>query len=188
MARKLDPANLLWLDLETTGLDDRKAVILEIATIVTDRDLNVLEEGPDRVIHQPDDVLDRMEPWCVQQHGASGLTDASRRSTVLIGQAEEETLAFVRRHCAPSLAPLCGNSIGFDRRFIFHHMPRLNAHLNYRNVDVSTIKELVARWYPVQDHIQEKEPAHRALEDIRASIEELRRYRLCTFKEPACSA
>jgi len=185
MPRKLNPANLLWLDLETTGLDDRTAAILEIATIVTDKDLDVLAEGPGLVIHQPDDILERMDPWCIKQHNASGLTDASRRSTITIGRAEEETLAFVRRYCMPGRAPLCGNSIGFDRRFIFHHMPRLNSHLNYRNVDVSTIKELIDRWYPGRIEAAEKEPAHRALDDVRASIEELRKYRLSVFKGPA---
>ena len=178
-----DPDSLVWLDLETTGIDDRSGTILEIAMIVTDKDLNVVEEGPNLVIHQPDEVLANMDPWCVEQHGASGLTEASRRSEVSMAQAEEASLAFVRTHCLRGRAPLCGSSIGFDRRFIVHHMPRFNAYLNYRNVDVSTLKELVNRWYPGIVDAPEKESTHRALDDIRESIEELRRYRRAVFKE-----
>jgi len=180
-----DPHALVWLDLETTGLNDRTSTILEIATIVTDKQLNVIEEGPSLVIHQPDEVLANMDPWCVNQHGVSGLTEASRRSNVSMAKAEEATLAFVRAHCLRDRAPLCGSSIGFDRRFIFHHMPRLNAYLNYRNVDVSTLKELVARWYPAVLGKLEKESTHRALDDIRESIEELRLYRTAVFKSLA---
>jgi len=179
-----DPQALLWLDLETTGLDDRTCTILEIATLVTDKELNLVAEGPNLVIHQPNDVLRNMDPWCVKQHGASGLTEASRRSAVSIGQAEEETLSFVRAHCLRNRAPLCGNSIGFDRRFILHHMPRLNAYLSYRNVDVSTLSELIDRWHPGAVERGEKESTHRALDDIRESIEELRRYRQAVFKVP----
>jgi oligoribonuclease len=178
-----DPHALVWLDLETTGIDDRSSTILEIATIVTDRELNVVEEGPNLVIHHPNDVLANMDPWCVEQHGSSGLTEASRRSEVSMVQAEEASLAFVRTHCLRDRAPLCGNSIGFDRRFTIHHMPRLNAYLSYRNVDVSTLKELVDRWYPGVVEKPEKEPTHRALDDIRESIEELRRYRRAVFKD-----
>ena len=178
-----DPGDLVWLDLETTGIDDRSGTILEIATIVTDKDQNVIEEGPNLVIHQPDDVLANMDPWCVEQHGTSGLTEASKRSDISTAQAERATLAFVRTHCLRGRAPLCGNSIGFDRRFIIHHMPRLNAYLNYRNVDVSTLKELVNRWYPGVVKKLEKESTHRALDDIRESIEELRRYRRAVFRD-----
>jgi len=180
-----DPQALVWLDLETTGLDDRTRTILEIATIVTDKDLTVIEEGPNLVVHQPEDVLAGMDPWCVEQHGSSGLTEASRQSAVSMEQAEAATLAFVRKHCLRGRAPLCGNSIGFDRRFILHHMPRLNAYLNYRNVDVTTLKELVERWHPGAIQKLEKESTHRALDDIRASIEELKRYRQAVFKSPA---
>ncbi len=178
-----DPHILVWLDLETTGIDDRTCTILEIATIVTDGDLNLVAEGPDFVIHQPNNVLAGMDPWCIDQHGSSGLTDASRGSRLSIAEAETETLAFVRKHCLRGRAPLCGNSIGFDRRFIMHHMPRLNGYLNYRNVDVSTLKELVERWYPGKIDRVEKKSTHRALDDIRESIEELRRYRAAVFKE-----
>ena len=178
-----DPQALVWLDLETTGIDDRTGTILEIATIVTDKDLTVVEEGPNLVIHQPDTVLTQMDPWCIEQHGASGLTEASRRSRISMSEAEEATLAFVRACCLRGRAPLCGNSIGFDRRFILHHMPRFNAYLNYRNVDVSTLKELVERWYPGGVEKVEKESTHRALDDIRESIEELKRYRATVFKD-----
>ena len=180
-----DPHALVWLDLETTGIDDRLSAILEIATIVTDGELNVIEEGPNLVIHQPDHVLSSMDPWCVKQHGSSGLTEASRRSKVSLSGAEKATLAFVRRRCLRGRAPLCGNSIAFDRRFLIHQMPHLNAYLNYRNVDVSTLTELIARWYPKDFEAVEKESTHRALGDIRESIEELRRYRRAVFKEPS---
>jgi len=182
MSPRKDPLRLVWLDLETTGLDDRTCAILEIASVVTDGDLCVVEEGPNLVIHQPDAVLRGMDPWCTEQHRASGLTEASRRSDVTIALAEKETLAFVRRHCLRGRAPLCGNSIGFDRRFIMHHMPSLNAYLHYRNIDVSTIKELVDRWYPDTDHTMEKSSKHRALDDIRESIAELRMYRELAFR------
>ena len=177
-----DPLALVWLDLETTGIDDRTSVILEIATIVTDKDLTVIEEGPNLVIHQSDETLANMDPWCVEQHGSSGLTEASRRSTVTLAEAEDATLAFVRAHCLRGRAPLAGNSIGFDRRFIMHHMPRLNAHLNYRNVDVTSVKELLARWAPSALATTEKAPTHRALDDIRESINELRHYRAALFQ------
>ncbi len=178
-----DPFALVWLDLETTGIDDRTSEILEIATIVTDKNLEVVAEGPDLVIRQPDDVLRRMDPWCVRQHGASGLTEASRASKVSLADAEERTLAFVREHCLKGKPPLCGSSIGFDRRFILHHMPRLNAYLNYRNVDVSSVKELARRWHPDLVTGIDKDSKHRALDDIRESIGELRHYRLSFFRE-----
>ncbi|UCF10737.1 MAG: oligoribonuclease [Candidatus Bipolaricaulota bacterium] len=180
-----DPQALVWLDLETTGIDDRTSVILEIATIITDKELAIVAEGPDLVIHQPDRILASMVPWCIEQHGKSGLTEASRRSKVSLAEAEEKTLAFVRSHCLRGRAPLCGNSIGFDRRFLLHHMPTLNDYLHYRNVDVSSVKELVARWYQQPPETIEKESAHRALDDIRESIEELRLYRRLAFRGPS---
>lgn len=180
-----DPLTLVWLDLETTGIDDRTCSILEIATIITDKDLVVVEEGPDLVIHQSDAVLKEMDPWCVAQHGGSGLTATSRSSKVTLAQAEAETFTFIRKHCLRGKAPLCGSSIGFDRRFIMHHMPKLNGYLNYRNVDVSSLKELVRRWKPEILVNHEKESTHRALDDIRESIEELRLYRHTVFRENA---
>ena len=173
--------HLVWLDLETTGLDVETRTILEIATIVTDKDLNVIAEGPDLVIHQPDSVLGSIDDWCLKQHGASGLLEASRGSTVSLRQAEEQTLSFIRTHCPPQACPLCGNSICFDRRFLIRYMPGLDAHLSYRNVDVSTIKELLYRWRPKLDANVEKKSHHRALDDIRESVEELRLYRKLVF-------
>ena len=180
-----DPLALVWIDLETTGIDDRTSSILEIASIITDKDLNIVAEGPDLVIHQPDDILDTMDPWCIDQHGRSGLTDACRNDGVPLGVAEAETLRFVQGYCLKGKAPLCGNSIGFDRRFLMHHMPSLNNYLDYRNVDVSSIKELVLRWLPKAIGEIEKKSTHRALDDIRESIEELRIYKKHIFREAA---
>jgi oligoribonuclease len=180
-----DSLRLVWVDLETTGLDDRRCAILEIASVVTAADLTIVEEGPNLVIRQSDTVLREMDPWCLKQHGSSGLIEASRRSDLEVVDAEEATLAFVRRHCLRGRAPLCGNSVGFDRRFLVHHMPQLNAYLHYRNIDVSTIKELVRRWYPGVEMGIEKTSTHRALDDIRESIAELAVYRHRVFRERA---
>ena len=178
-------SHLVWMDLETTGIDDRSCSILEIATIITDKDLNLVEEGPDLVIHQPNSVLRKMDQWCIDQHGGSGLTESSRKSEVSLGDAAAQTLNFVRKHCLRGKAPLCGNSIGFDRRFIMHHMPKLNDYLDFRNVDVSSIKELVQRWYPgVVDQVNKK-ATHRSLDDIRESIDEMRFYRKHVFRVKA---
>jgi len=177
-----DPLALVWIDLETTGIDDRSCEILEIATIITDKDLETLVEGPDLVIRQSNGVLRGMDPWCVDQHGSSGLTEASRHSEITLEAAEAETLDFVRRHCLRGKAPLCGNSIGFDRRFLMHHMPKLNAYLNYRNVDVSSLKELIRRWKPDTLEKVHKRSTHRALGDIRESIAELKLYRKVLFE------
>lgn len=176
------PSHLVWMDLETTGIDDRSCSILEIATIITDKDLDIVEEGPVLVIHQPNNVLKKMDRWCIDQHGASGLTQASRDSEISLGDAEAQTLAFVRKHCLRGKAPLCGNSIGFDRRFIMHHMPKLNSYFDFRNVDVSSVKELVSRWYPGIVEKVVKKSTHRSLDDIRESIEEMRFYRQQVFR------
>ena len=178
-----NPGNLVWIDLETTGLDPGTSAILEIATIVTDEKLNVLAEGPDPEIHQPDDVLQASDPWCIRQHTASGLFDACRRSTVSLAEAERRTLDVVRRLCLRNRAPLCGNSICFDRRFLIRHMPTLNAYLSFRNVDVSSVRELAMRWFPGRVPSVDKKSKHRAASDIRESLEELRLYRLLLFRE-----
>jgi len=175
-----DPTHLVWLDLETTGLDPESAVILEIATLVTDKTLSAIVEGPSLVIHQSDAALASMDPWCSKQHGRSGLLDEVRRSTVDLASAEAQTLAFVAAHCPPQRCPLCGNSICFDRRFLIRHMPALNAHLHYRNVDVTSIKELVARWVPNR-RAPEKASRHRASSDIHESLDELIHYRKSFF-------
>lgn len=174
-------APLVWMDLEMSGLDPDRCAILEIATIVTDAELEVIAEGPDLVIHHDDGVLDAMDEWCTSHHGASGLTAAVRASTISLAEAETRTLEFVAAHCGAKASPLCGNTIWQDRRFLVRHMPTLDAHLHYRLVDVSTIKELVRRWYP-QLRAPGKSDAHRALDDIRESIAELRFYREHVFR------
>ena len=168
--------NLVWLDLEMTGLEPATDVILEIATIVTDSQLNILAEGPVFAIYQPDEVLDNMSQWCIEHHGKSGLTDRCRNSKVDLAKATEETLAFVQQYVAPGKSPMCGNSIGQDRRFINKYMPAFEDFFHYRNLDVSTIKELARRWKPeVLDKV-EKKGVHLALDDIRESIAELKVY------------
>ena len=175
---------LVWLDLEMTGLDADDHVIIEIATIITDGDLNVLATGPSLVIHQPDEELDKMDDWCVKHHGESGLTKRVRDSDISNQQAERETLAFIKEHVTKGKAPLCGNSIWQDRRFLAKHMPELEAYLHYRIVDVSSIKELVRRWYPATMQASIKRASHRALDDIKESINELKYYREHIFVQP----
>ncbi|HEY0136997.1 MAG TPA: oligoribonuclease, partial [Nannocystis sp.] len=155
--------------------------ILEIATIITDGDLNLLAEGPDIVVHQPDPVLDAMDAWCTRQHALSGLTAQVKASTTTLIQAETQTFEFIRQHCPPGKSPLCGNSIGHDRRFLIKHMPVLASFLHYRSIDVTSIKELARRWYP-ELPAPEKGETHRALDDIRESIAELRYYRQHIFR------
>ncbi len=172
-----DASNLIWIDLEMTGLDPDRHRIIEIATIVTDRHLNELAVGPVLAIHQPDEELALMDEWCVTTHGASGLTARVRDSGTSEAQAEAETLEFLRRWCPEGQSPMCGNSICQDRRFLYRYMPGLAAHFHYRNLDVSTLKELVQRWRPELAAGLSKAAKHLALDDIRDSIEELRYYR-----------
>ncbi len=176
-----DHPHLVWLDLEMSGLDPDSCQILEIATIVTDADLNILEEGPDLVVHQPQAVLDAMDSWCTEHHGQSGLTAQVQASTISVAAAEAETIAFLQKHCEPGKSPLCGNTIGQDRRFLVRYMPALSGFLHYRSIDVSSIKELARRWYPDLGS-PPKQEAHRALGDIRESIDELRYYRERIFR------
>jgi oligoribonuclease len=171
---------LIWLDMEMTGLDPETDVVLEIATLVTDAELEIIAEGPDIVVHQPDSVLDNMSEWCIEHHGQSGLTAACRASTVDLAEAERLTLEFLAAHCEPGQAPLCGNSIGQDRRFMVKYTPKLERFVHYRSVDVSTIKELCRRWYPDLPAYPKAE-THRALDDIRESLGELRHYRTHVF-------
>jgi oligoribonuclease len=171
----------VWLDLEMTGLDPAKNVIVEIATIVTDAQLEVVAEGPNLVIHQPEEALAGMEPVVVEMHTKSGLIHRIRESQTSVAEAQARTLEFVKQHCAAKTSPLCGNSIHKDRQFIERYMPALDAHLHYRNVDVSTVKELVRRWYGDRVPKLEKGETHRALDDIRESIAELRYYRQRVF-------
>ncbi len=165
-----------------TGLDPDRDRIIEIATIITDADLNVLEEGPVLAVKQSESVLSLMDEWNQRVHKGSGLVARVQSSDVSAAQAEQATLEFVKRHTIEGRSPLCGNSICQDRRFLYRYMPKLSAYLHYRNVDVSTIQELVARWSPDIVSGFEKKAAHRALDDIRESIEELRYYRSRVFK------
>ena len=175
---------LVWIDLEMSGLDPHRHAILEIALILTDAELAIVAEGPDIVVHQEDGVLAAMDEWCTTHHGKSGLTAAVRASTVSLQEAERRCLEFLEAHTKPGTSPLCGNSVWQDRRFLVEHMPDLERFLNYRIVDVSTIKELVKRWYPDLQP-PKKSDAHRALDDIRESIAELRFYREHLFIDPA---
>lgn len=173
---------LVWIDLEMTGLDPEKERIIEIATIVTDSDLNTIEEGPVIAVHQSDGLLNSMDEWCTRTHGESGLTKRVRDSRVSEIDAEQRTLEFLQRYLEPGQSPLCGNSIGQDRRFLVKYMPELEAFFHYRNLDVSTVKELARRWRPeVLDGVQKK-GSHLALDDIRDSIDELRHYREHFFR------
>jgi oligoribonuclease len=177
---------LVWIDMEMTGLDPATCVVLEIATIVTDADLTLVAEGPDLVVHATDEELARMAPVVRKMHAKSGLTDRVRASELTVADAESRTLAFVRKHCpAKGLHPICGNTIGTDRRFIAAYMPRLDRHLSYRAIDVSSVKELAKRWHPkAYEARPEKKKGHRALADIRESIEELRYWRSAVFAPP----
>ena len=174
---------LVWMDLEMTGLDHTSDVIVEIATLVTDDDLQIVAEGPDLVVHQPDEVLARMDPFVVDMHTRSGLLTKIRSSTISFEQAGAETLAFIKEHApVERTVPLCGNSIGTDRRFLAAYLPEIEEYLHYRSVDVSSLKELVRRWYPdVLGARGWKQGAHRALDDIRESVAELQMYRELVF-------
>ena len=175
---------LIWIDLEMTGLDPDQELIVEVAVIVTDGALERLEEGPDLVIHAGSDVLEAMDPIVVQMHTNSGLIHRISESTLSVQEAEEQVLAFVTRLVPePRMAPLAGNSVHADRAFLRKYMPRLEAHVHYRNVDVSTIKELARRWYPeALENAPKKAGGHRALADIRESIDEMRYWRGAVFK------
>jgi oligoribonuclease len=174
---------LVWIDLEMSGLDVERCRILEIAALVTDSELGVVAEGPDLVIHQDESVLAAMDAWNTEHHGASGLTASVRASPIDLAEAERRVLEFVALHCKPNTAPLAGNSVWMDRLFLRRYMPRLEAYLHYRIVDVSTIKELVRRWTPgVAARAPAKSERHRALEDIRESVAELAFYRREAFR------
>lgn len=179
---------LVWLDMEMTGLDPAKERIIELATIITDGNLNEIAVGPELVIHQPDEILAAMDDWNRKHHTASGLVERVKASAITDGDAEAQTLAFVNAHVpSPKDRPvLAGNSIHQDRRFIRRYLPRLDARLHYRMVDVSSIKEVARRWYPqIISKQPQKNDSHRALDDIRESIEELRYYRAHIFVPPA---
>ncbi|NHW00896.1 oligoribonuclease [Stutzerimonas degradans] len=172
-----NPQNLIWIDLEMTGLDPDTDVIIEMATIVTDSQLNILAEGPVIAVCQSDEVLARMDEWNTRQHGGSGLTQRVRESRIGTAEAEAQTLAFLEQWVPKGKSPICGNSICQDRRFLYRQMPALERYFHYRNLDVSTLKELAARWAPQIMQGFSKSGTHLALDDIRDSIAELRHYR-----------
>lgn len=180
----VNDTNLIWLDLEMTGLEPKTDVILEMATIVTDSQLNILAEGPVFAIKTADEILDNMDPWCVEQHGKSGLTARCRASTVTLAEAEQQTIAFLSQYVSKGKSPMCGNSIGQDRRFLAEYAPELEAFFHYRNLDVSTVKELARRWHPEVLNKVKKSSSHLALDDIRESIAELVTYRQYFFRLP----
>jgi oligoribonuclease len=176
-------SHLFWVDLEMTGLNPHYDHILEIASVVTNSQLEVLAEGPSYAIFQQEYILERMDEWNLKQHTDSGLLKAVRTASVTLEEAYESTLTFARRYCTYKTAPLCGNSVYQDKNFLRQYMPELDNYFHYRIIDVSTVKELVRRWYPEDSCIYfEKKTNHRALEDVYASIEELKHYRKHFFK------
>ena len=172
-----DTQHLIWIDLEMTGLDPDSDLIIEIATVITDKDLNVLAQGPVLAVHQSDAALAAMDDWNQQHHGQSGLIERVKASTIDDAEAERLTIEFLKDWVPANTSPICGNSIGQDRRFLYRYMPKLEAYFHYRNIDVSTLKELAARWAPDVKNGFNKESTHQALDDILESIEELRYYR-----------
>ncbi|NTU34937.1 oligoribonuclease [Vibrio diabolicus] len=174
--------NLIWVDLEMTGLDPETHKIIEIASIVTDSELNILAEGPVLAIHQPEEELAKMDDWCTNTHTASGLVERVRNSKISEQDAVAQTIEFLEKWVPKGASPICGNSIGQDRRFLYKHMPELEEFFHYRYVDVSTLKELARRWQPEVLNGFTKQGTHLALDDIRESIAELKYYRCTIFK------
>ena len=172
-----DPQHLIWIDLEMTGLNPDSDLIIEIATVVTDKELTILAQGPVLAVHQSDAALAAMDDWNQKHHGQSGLIDRVKASTINEAEAERLTIEFLKQWVPENTSPICGNSIGQDRRFLVRYMPKLEAYFHYRNIDVSTLKELAARWAPEVKNGFNKESTHQALDDIIESIEELRYYR-----------
>jgi len=172
-----DSQHLIWIDLEMTGLNPDTDLIIEIATIVTDKNLNIVAQGPVLALHQSDEALAAMDEWNQTHHGQSGLIDRVKASTINNAEAEQLTIEFLKLWVPENSSPICGNSIGQDRRFLYRYMPKLEAYFHYRSIDVSTLKELAARWAPEVKDGFIKESTHQALDDIIESIEELRYYR-----------
>lgn len=167
---------LVWIDLEMTGLDYQNDVILEIASIITDGNLNIIDTGPNLVIHQPEEVLQKMNAWCIENHTKTGLYQASLESKITLEEAEQQTLTFLQEHCDKSTAPLCGNTVWFDKLFLQKDMPLIYNFLHYRIVDVTSIKVMLNLWTD-KDTVFKKNNTHRALDDIKESIEELKFYK-----------
>jgi len=184
--KKSSPARgrnyLVWIDCEMTGLDSEEHVLLEIAVLVTNNDLEIIAEGPVLAIKQSEAELKKMDSWCQRTHGKSGLIERVRREGVDLAEAEEQVLKFVRRYCYVRTAPLCGNSIGQDKRFLVKYMPRLHAFFHYQIIDVSSIKQLVSRWYGKKYRAPAKKELHLAMPDIRESVSELAYYRKKVFR------
>jgi len=176
-----DLDRLIWIDLEMTGLSPERDVIIEIATLITDGNLHLIAEGPSLAIYQSDDILAGMDEWNTRQHGQSGLHKRVRESQISTADAEEQTLKFLRKHVEPGKSPMCGNSICQDRRFMARYMPTLEAYFHYRNLDVSTLKELGKRWKPRVMSGFKKNSNHLAMDDIKDSVEELRYYKSKLF-------
>jgi oligoribonuclease len=176
MADKQDNL-LVWVDMEMSGLNPATDVVLEVAVLLTNKDLEIVAEGPQLIVHQPAELFAKMDAWNQEHHTKSGLWESVLASQVSLQEAEEAVLNFLKQHVGPRQSPLCGNSIAQDRMFLMNHMPRVNEYLHYRMIDVSTIKELVKRWYPGGPTAPAKTNQHRALDDIRESINELRFYR-----------
>ena len=172
-----DPSNLIWIDMEMSGLSPDNDRVLEVAIVITDSQLNVVAEGPVKVVHQPDDVFERMDSWNKSTHKKSGLIDRVKAATQDEAEVEAELIAFLAQHLPESTSPMCGNSICQDRRFLARHLPKLEAFFHYRNLDVSTLKELAKRWKPGIMAGFAKHGKHEALADIHESIEELKYYR-----------
>lgn len=176
--------NLIWIDLEMTGLDTNTDAIIEIATLVTNANLEVVAEGPIVAIHQADDLLEGMDEWNTRQHGKSGLTERVKNSTLTTADAEQQTLAFLKKYVPAGVSPMCGNSICQDRRFMARLMPELEAFFHYRNLDVSSLKELARRWAPKVEKSFKKKSSHLAMDDVKDSIRELQHYRQHFIKLP----
>lgn len=169
--------NLIWIDLEMTGLDPKEHKIIEIASVITTSQLEVIAEGPVVAIQTPKTELDKMDQWCITHHGKSGLTQRVQDSSVTMQQAQQQTIEFLRNYVPAGKSPMCGNSICQDRRFMVEQMPQLEDYFHYRNLDVSTLKELAKRWAPTVYQSHEKANSHLALADIHESIDELKHYR-----------